>query len=78
MFGVADDLLGEVPKACLVLKEKSTAGASRGLEEELRQFLNGRLAPYKIPKYFEFRDALPKNEAGKILKTILRAEQRGD
>ncbi len=68
MIGVPDDLLGEVPKAFLVLKQ----GGSEGLEEALREFLSERIASYKIPKYFEFRDSLPKNEAGKIQKTKLR------
>ena len=70
VFGVPDELLGEVPKACLVMKggregEKASA-------EALREFLSQRLAPYKLPKYFEFRKSLPKNEAGKIQKTLLR------
>lgn len=68
VIGVPDDLLGEVPKACLALKEMAEGGS----EEELRAFLIGRLAPYKVPKYFEFRKSLPKNEAGKIQKTQLQ------
>ena len=68
VVGVPDDLLGEVPKAFLVLKQ----GGREGLEEALREFLSGRIASYKIPKLFEFRDSLPKNEAGKIQKTKLR------
>jgi len=67
VVGVPDDLLGEVPKAFLVLKQ----GGSEGLEEALREFLSGQIASYKIPKSFEFRDSLPKNEAGKIQKTKL-------
>jgi len=76
VFGVPDDLLGEVPKACLVLKQGALKDEARPLDEAIREFLSGCLAPYKIPKYFEFRDLLPKNEAGKILKTILQAEQK--
>jgi len=68
VIGVQDDLLGEVPKAFLVLKQGPTAGA----EEELKEFLSQRIASYKIPKFFEFRDSLPKNEAGKIQKIRLR------
>jgi acyl-CoA synthetase (AMP-forming)/AMP-acid ligase II len=30
------------------------------------------LAKYKIPKYIEFRDALPRNPAGKVIKGELK------
>ena len=36
-------------------------------------YLELRLARYKIPKSFSVMDALPRNAAGKILKTVLRA-----
>lgn len=68
VIGVPDDLLGEVPKAFLVLK----TGVSPCSEEHIKEFLTGRLAPYKIPKSIEFRAGLPKNEAGKIQKRQLR------
>lgn len=34
--------------------------------------LNGRLARYKIPKGVVFTEVLPRNGAGKVLKTRLR------
>ncbi len=68
VIGVPDDLLGEVPKAFLVLK----TGASPCSDEHIKEFLTGRLASYKIPKSVEFREGLPKNEAGKIQKRTLR------
>ena len=68
VVGVPDEVLGEVPKAFLVAR----MGAGTGLIEELPRFLQARLAPYKIPKLYELRDALPKNEAGKILKLRLK------
>ena len=40
VIGVPDDLLGEVPKAFLVLKQGATGGSA----ENLREFLNGRIA----------------------------------
>lgn len=36
--------------------------------ETLRQFLRGRLAPYKIPRVYEFREDLPRSAAGKVLR----------
>jgi long-chain acyl-CoA synthetase len=68
VIGVPDDLLGEVPKAFVVVK-KDHQGAIAG---ELPSFLQSRLAVYKIPKYYEVRDSLPKNESGKIQKLKLR------
>jgi acyl-CoA synthetase (AMP-forming)/AMP-acid ligase II len=68
VIAVPDDVLGEAPKAFLVTKE----GTAEGLLEELPAFLQKYLAGYKIPKLYEIRNALPKNEAGKILKLKLR------
>jgi acyl-CoA synthetase (AMP-forming)/AMP-acid ligase II len=66
--GVPDRLLGEAPRAFVVLKRKGV----EGMDKVLREFLVGRIAGYKVPKRIEFRDSLPKNEAGKILKKDLR------
>jgi len=68
VVGVADKLRGEVPKAFVVLKEGSTLK-----EEDLRYFCRQHLAHFKIPHYFEFVAALPKNRTGKIEKEELRA-----
>jgi fatty-acyl-CoA synthase len=63
-----DETWGEVPAAFLVLKpgEKLTA-------DELREYLGGRLARFKLPKHVEFRDEpLPKSGTGKIRKIELK------
>jgi acyl-CoA synthetase (AMP-forming)/AMP-acid ligase II len=67
VIGVEDPVLGEAPKACVVLKKDE-----RLADEELRRMLSKRLPPYKIPKFVEFRESLPKNRSGKILKAKLR------
>jgi len=67
VIGVADKLRGEVPKAFVVAKEGKTISA-----EDLRYFLRQHLAHFKIPHYFEFCPALPKNRVGKIDKEQLR------
>ena len=41
--------------------------------DDVEQFLTERLARYKHPKALEIVDALPRNPAGKVLKTELRA-----
>jgi acyl-CoA synthetase (AMP-forming)/AMP-acid ligase II len=51
----------------LVLRPGATAD-----EEELRSFLLGRIAKYKIPRSFRFADGLPRNAVGKLLKNRLR------
>ncbi len=67
VVGVVDKLRGEVPKAFVDLKENKNIA-----EEDLRFFLRQHLAHFKIPHYFEFRTALPKNRTGKIDKEQLR------
>ncbi|MCS6930042.1 MAG: long-chain fatty acid--CoA ligase [Saprospiraceae bacterium] len=72
VVGVPDERWGEVGKAFVVVK----AGLAQGLaalEQALVQFCADRLAKYKIPKYFVFLDALPKNDTGKIDRKALKA-----
>lgn len=66
VIGRAHDKWGEVPIAV-------AAVAGEGLAlDELDEFLTERLARYKHPKALEIVDALPRNPAGKVLKTELR------
>jgi fatty-acyl-CoA synthase len=41
-------------------------------EDELNQYVEGQLAPYKRPKHYHFVDSLPVNASGKVLKRDLR------
>ena len=67
VIGVYDNLRGEVPKAFITLKE------GENLEvKELKTFLKGNLAHFKIPHYFEFLDVLPKTGSGKVDKNKLK------
>jgi acyl-CoA synthetase (AMP-forming)/AMP-acid ligase II len=43
--------------------------------DELIGFCRQRLAGYKVPRQVEFRTALPRNAAGKLLRRELRAER---
>ena len=61
---------GERIKAFIVLKEGQTA-----TEEEIIEFCKQNLAPYKVPKYVEFRNDLPKTLVGKILRRELAKEE---
>jgi long-chain acyl-CoA synthetase len=69
--GVPDDLKGEVVKAWVVKR----SGTNPTLDE-LRAYCRQNLAPYKTPAQVEFRDALPKTMAGKVLRRALVAEHR--
>ena len=66
VIGRPDAKWGEVPVA--------VAAVHTDLDlDDLDQFLTERLARYKHPKALEIVDALPRNPAGKVLKTELRA-----
>lgn len=69
VVGIPDKLRGELPKAFVVLKEKKDLSV-----EELRYFCRQHLAHFKIPHYFEFLEALPKNRSGKTDKELLRTK----
>lgn len=70
VIGIPDEQRGEVPKAIITLKENVTA-----TEKELRRFCHEKIAMYKNPKHFEFRNDLPKTPTGKIMKEVLRQEE---
>jgi len=73
VFGVPDERLGEDVGAVIVLREGARLDA-----DELRSFLDGRIAKHKIPASVWFRDTqLPRNANGKFLKRELRAELIG-
>jgi benzoate-CoA ligase len=44
------------------------------LAAELKTHLKQRLAPYKYPRWFEWRTELPKNDRGKVARKLLRTE----
>ena len=68
--GVPDSYRGEVAKAFIRLKDGESASS-----EELREFCRSRMAKYKVPKYVEFLDELPKSAVGKVLRRVLRDQE---
>ncbi|NUW45668.1 class I adenylate-forming enzyme family protein [Nonomuraea rhodomycinica] len=73
VIGVPHDELGEEVGAVVRLAPGAALTA-----DELRGFLDGRIAKFKIPVHVWFReDELPRNPGGKILKTRLRREILG-
>ncbi|HSO94468.1 MAG TPA: AMP-binding protein [Acidimicrobiia bacterium] len=73
VFGVPDDEWGERVYAVVQPKTEERIDL-----DELRAFAAERLAGYKQPRDYELRDALPRTEAGKLLKRVLRDEHWRD
>jgi long-chain acyl-CoA synthetase len=71
VVGVPDPKSGEAVKAYIQLKPGETATA-----EEILAFCKDHMAAYKRPKYIEFRDTLPMSNVGKVLRRLLRDEER--
>lgn len=69
VVGVPDPYRGETVKAFVVLKPGESV-----TEQELDQYCRQKLASYKIPRLYEFRDELPKTTVGKVLRRVLQEE----
>jgi long-chain acyl-CoA synthetase len=67
IIGVQDEYSGEVPKAFIVKEDQALT------ESEVLQYARQHLTPYKVPRYVEFIDELPKTNVGKILRRALKA-----
>ena len=68
VVGLPDKDCGEAVKLFAVKKTPDVT------EEALRAYLKTRLTAYKMPKFIEFRQELPKTNVGKILRRALRDE----
>jgi long-chain acyl-CoA synthetase len=71
LIGVPDAHRGEVGKAYVVLKPGAQTTA-----EDLLAHCRAHLAPFKVPREIEFRQALPKSLIGKVLRRVLAEEER--
>ena len=58
------------PKAFVVLKDQGKAGDA--LVKALQEHVKAKLAPFKYPRWIEFRKDLPKTATGKIQRFMLR------
>lgn len=73
VVGVPEEFHGEVPKLYLVLKEEYKGKVT---EDDILKFMREKLAPYKVPKFVEFRDELPTTLVGKVLRRKLKEEKQ--
>ena len=69
VFGIPDDEWGESVYAIVQPKVEHEIDL-----DELAAFVAERLGGYKRPRGYEVRDALPRTDAGKLLKRMLRDE----
>ena len=71
VIGVPDSYRGETVKAFIVPKpgEEIT-------EAEMNTYCREKLANYKVPRIYEFREELPKSSVGKILRRVLVEEEK--
>ena len=67
VIGVADDRLGEAPKAYVVKKDADLE------EKEVEDYIAGKVSKHKhLAGGVEFIDSIPKSASGKILRRVLR------
>lgn len=62
VWGVSDVTRGEIVRAAIV-----PTGPPPSLSV-LRAYCRARLAPYKVPRQWEFRETLPRSPLGKVLR----------
>jgi long-chain acyl-CoA synthetase len=67
VFGIPDEEFGESLAAAVERVPGSDVTAA-----QVREFLTGKLAKYKVPKRVDFHATLPREDSGKIFKRRLR------
>lgn len=67
IYGVPDERLGEDVAAAIKLKQGETSTT-----DEIREFCEGRIARFKIPRHIRFVDSFPMTASGKVQKFKLR------
>lgn len=69
VIGVPDEEWGEAIAAAVVL-----ASGARVTAEDLQEWVRVRLRSTKTPQFIQFREEMPYNETGKLLRRVLRDE----
>lgn len=70
VVGIKDEYRGETVKAFIVFKEGWQVS-----ESQLDRWCRERLAAYKVPHHYAFRETLPKTMVGKVLRRKLQEEE---
>jgi acetyl-CoA synthetase len=74
--GKLDPINMEVVKAFVALKPGFEANDD--LELSIMNFIRKKLSSIAMPQEIEFVDSLPKTRSGKIMRRVLRAQERGE
>jgi acyl-CoA synthetase (AMP-forming)/AMP-acid ligase II len=74
VIAVPDHIRGEEVKAYIVLKAPATQESVP--PQEIWKFCKPHLAAFKVPRFLEYRDELPKTPSSKVQKNILRDESK--
>jgi len=67
VFGIPDIKFGEELCAWIILKSGETA-----TDDDIREFCNGQIAHYKIPRHIRFVKSFPMTITGKVQKFLMR------
>ncbi|UCD97254.1 MAG: long-chain fatty acid--CoA ligase [Candidatus Bathyarchaeota archaeon] len=73
VVGKPDPVAGEIPKAFITLKDGAAPNA-----QAIMDFVNEKVASYKAIREVEFRTDLPTNLLGKVVRRVLREEERAN
>jgi len=73
VIGLPDEKFGEIVKAFIVLEPESKGKVTA---EEIKGWAAEKMTKYKVPTVIEFRDELPTTMVGKVLRRILKEEER--
>jgi long-chain acyl-CoA synthetase len=68
VFGIPDEEFGEALAAAVECQPGTALDAAT-----VREWLDARIANYKVPRVVTFHDALPREDSGKIFKRRLKA-----
>jgi fatty-acyl-CoA synthase len=71
VVGVPDRKYGEELCAWIILRQGATLDSDR-----VREFCQGQIAHYKIPRYIRFVDAFPLTVTGKVQKYLIREQMK--
>ncbi|MFJ4453139.1 acyl-CoA synthetase [Pseudomonas sp. NPDC089392] len=72
VFGAPDDEMGE--RVVAVIQPRAGVAGDAQLAEALRKFVRDALGGVKCPQQFDFRNELPREPTGKLMKRLLKAE----
>jgi long-chain acyl-CoA synthetase len=69
--GIPDQKQVEAVKAWVVLRPGGNV-----TQEDLQAYCKEKLTAYKVPRFIEFRETLPKTLVGKVLRRVLQEEEK--